>query len=113
MKQQPLKPLHELLLELKELQEDYKIMSIELEKYKQQLKTAAELEKERRKMESIAFKIATYDGYFQYYFDVLKNFETQKEAFEHVNELHLKFFKKVRYSDWYSFVKVKNRWLKQ
>ena len=85
MNQQPQKPLPELLLELEQLREDFKL----------------------------SLKIATYDGYFQYYFDVLKNFETQKEAFEHVNALHLKFFKKVRYSDWYSFVKVKNRWLKQ
>ena len=85
MNQQPLKPLPEILLELK------------------QVKTDFELSK----------KIATYDGYFQYYFEILKDFETQKEAFEHVNALHLKYFKKIRYSDWHSFAKVKNRWLKQ
>lgn len=84
MKQQPTKPLPEILLELKNLQKEFELSK----------------------------KIATYDGYFQYYFDILNDFETQKEAFEHVNELHLKFFKKVRYSDWHSFVKVKNRWLK-
>ena len=58
-------------------------------------------------------KIGTRQGFFQYYFERLPFHNTQTECFNEVNDLYLTLFGEERYSDFDSFKKVRNRFLKK
>lgn len=51
-------------------------------------------------------KLSTKKGFCQYYFEILPNFTTNEEAFNHVNELFFELFKEYRYVDHLSFKQV-------
>lgn len=61
----------------------------------------------------IICKIATSGGFYQYYFEQLKNHKTEVECFEVINDLYFKYFGEYKYSSYNSFRKLKNKHLKK
>ena len=60
------------------------------------------IQKQKQEMDLMR-KLATSEGFFQYYFSILKNFKTQTECFHVVNDLYYDFFGEYRYSSYTSF----------
>ncbi len=60
----------------------------------------------------IAKKLGSRKGFFDYYFSILKNCETCRQAFELVNEMAWLIFGEYRYSSYTSFTVQKKRFLK-
>lgn len=58
-------------------------------------------------------KLGTRQGFFQYYFERLPKHRTQIECFHECNDLHLELFGEERYSDFDSFKKMRNQFLKK
>ena len=58
-------------------------------------------------------KIATSSGFYQYYFEQLKNHKTEVDCFETINDLYFKYFGEYKYSSYNSFRKLKNKHLKK
>ncbi|WP_435624484.1 hypothetical protein [Flagellimonas sp.] len=54
-------------------------------------------------------RLATRLGFFQYYFENLKEHRTQVECFIYVNEKYFDLFGEYRYSDYDSFRKLYNK----
>lgn len=54
-------------------------------------------------------KIGNKQSFFQYYYQVLPKFKTNKSAFEAVNLLHQLLFGESRFPSWEAFKKAKNR----
>jgi hypothetical protein len=63
------------------------------QKQMQELKTQIKLLKQ----------LGTAEGFYQYYFSELKNYRTNIECFNAVNDLYLDLFGEYRYSSWHSF----------
>lgn len=53
-------------------------------------------------------KIATTQGFYQYFFSQLKNHRTANECFNNVNDIYFDFFGEYKYSSWFSFRSNKN-----
>lgn len=53
-------------------------------------------------------KISTRKGFYNEYFNELKNAKTNKEAFNTVNERFYSLFGKYRYSDYATFKRMTN-----
>ena len=66
-----------------------------------------------KKENEIIRKIATVTGFYEYYFQQLKNHKTEIECFEAVNDLYFEYFSEFKYSSYDSFRKVKNKYLKR
>lgn len=62
-----------------------------------------EAEAKYRRQVELMRKIHTAQGFYQYYFDQIPNFDTYKEVFEHVNSLYEELFGSVRYSSYETF----------
>ena len=60
----------------------------------------------------IAKRLGTTRGFVEYYFNVLGRFKTQKAAFDLCNELYFMLFGEYRYSDFRSFRKSQNKYVK-
>jgi hypothetical protein len=73
---------------------------------------AALIEKLKKENEIIR-KIGTVTGFYEYYFQQLKNHKTEIECFEAVNDLYFEYFGEYKYSSYDSFRKVKNKHLKK
>lgn len=56
-----------------------------------------------KKENQIIKKLATTAGFFQYYFENLKNYKTNIECFNIVNEIYYNHFKEYKYSSYSSF----------
>lgn len=78
----------------------------------QEIAAHAEEQKYREKCELMR-KLYTPQGFFQYYFSKLSEFNTDKECFEALNDLHEELFGVPRYSDYYCFKKIKQRYLRR
>lgn len=57
-------------------------------------------------------KLATREGFFQYYFQQCKHHSTNAEAFNFVNDLYESLFGEHRYGDYNSFKVMTNYYLK-
>jgi hypothetical protein len=66
-----------------------------------------------KKENEIIRKIGTVTGFYEYYFQQLKNHKTEIECFEAVNDLYFEYFGEYKYSSYDSFRKVKNKYLKR
>jgi hypothetical protein len=73
---------------------------------------AALIEKLKKENEIIR-RIGTVTGFYEYYFQQLKNHKTEIECFEAVNDLYFEYFGEYKYSSYDSFRKVKNKHLKK
>ena len=60
-----------------------------------------------------AKKAGTVKGFFDMYFLEVKNFTTKIDCFNFLNEKYEKIYGELRYSDWASFAKMKNYYLKK
>lgn len=60
-----------------------------------------------------AVKAGTVKGFFDMYFLEVKNFTTKIDCFNFLNEKYEKIYGELRYSDWASFAKMKNYYLKK
>lgn len=60
----------------------------------------------------VAKRLATTKGFIEYYFKIVGCCRTQKKAFDLTNELYFLIFGEYRYSDWRSFKKSKNKYVK-
>ena len=58
-------------------------------------------------------KLGTRQGFFQYYFERLPKHRTQAECFHEVNGLYFDLFGEERYTDFDSFRKMRNQYLKR
>lgn len=67
-----------------------------------QLAQQAEIEKLTKENELMR-QLATTSGFYKFYFSECQKHETNKLAFEFVNDLYLKLFKIQRYADYDSF----------
>lgn len=70
--------------------------------------TALEIEQKKiieKQKEQIVLmrKLATTEGFFQHYFSILKQFDSQPQCFNHVNDLYFDLFNEYRYSCYNSF----------
>lgn len=74
----------------------------EKEAYNYQIKLKA-------KMFTIQQKLATKTAFVNYYYTVLKNCKTQKEAFNITALMYYKLFKEDLFPSWDSFRKHKNK----
>ena len=54
-------------------------------------------------------KLATKRGFINVYYSNLKNFDTNTECFDFVNDLHKKHFGEHKYMNYNSFRVLKNR----
>lgn len=70
-----------------------------------------EIEKLREEIKLMR-QLAKPNGFYEYYFKMLKDFKTNTDCFHYVNELYEKFFDEQRYSSFDSFRKIKNKNLK-
>jgi hypothetical protein len=57
-------------------------------------------------------KLTTNVGFIAEFYEQCQNFENPIDAFDHVNELHFRFFKSYKYSDYHTFKNVRNRMTK-
>ena len=74
----------------------------------QELHLMKEIEKLRAE-NLIMKKLATTSGFYQYYFENLKNHKTNLDCYNSVNELYHSHFKEYRYASYESFRKyIKN-----
>ncbi len=72
-----------------------------MEKQQKQMLLALERELEiNLKKFNTAKTIGNSTGFFQYYFKILENHETQVAAFNEVNDLYFETFGEVKYSSW-------------
>lgn len=70
---------------------------------------ALRIENEKLKMKlELMQKLCSTQKFYQYYFSELKNYKTNTECFNAVNDQYLKLFGVYRYSDWDSFKKMVN-----
>ena len=78
-----------------------------------QLKLHLEYEKNiKARAFDVARILGTTQGFVEYYFRVVGKFKTQKAAFEVCNKLYFLIFGEYRYSDFRSFKKMKNKYIK-
>ena len=72
----------------------------------------AELIKQRKQFE-IARRIVTPEGFFEVFFQFLKKYNTEQEAFDALNQLHYDTVlpPKTKYSNIETFRVMKNRYL--
>lgn len=69
----------------------------------------AKLKQQNEKMK----KLASRTGFFQMYFLECKNHNTNKEAFDFVNEEYFELFGQYRYADYSSFKNISNYYHKK
>lgn len=77
-----------------------------MKNYQSQLIKAQNYEKKQLAEKfKLAQQIGTTAGFYMYFFDTLGTgeFETRKECFHNVNDLHLHVFGQEKYSDYNSF----------
>jgi len=68
------------------------------------LENAKRIELEKLiKEKNLMKQLSGVQGFFKYYYSECKNFETKKEAFDHINEVHYNFFDRYRFSSYESF----------
>lgn len=65
-----------------------------------------------RKENELMRQLAKPNGFYEYYFKMLKEFKTNTDCFHYVNELYQKFFDEQRYSSYNSFRTITNKTLK-
>lgn len=70
-----------------------------------------EIEKLREEIQLMR-QLAKPNGFYEYYFKMLKEFKTNTDCFHYVNDLYQKFFDEQKYSSFDSFRIIKNRKLK-
>lgn len=71
------------------------------------LENALQIEIERlKKQTELMRQLSTFDGFSFYYFKECKNQKTNKDAFNHVNDLYFELFGEYRYSDFHTFKRV-------
>jgi hypothetical protein len=58
-------------------------------------------------------KIGSVAGFYQYYFEQLKNYKSNTECFEAINNLYFKYFGEYKYASYDTFRKLKNRHIKK
>ena len=51
-------------------------------------------------------KLVTREGFFKYYFELLKDAESKEQAFNKVNDLYCKLFGENRFSSFLEFSKM-------
>ena len=74
---------------------------------------ALRLEVEKLRAENVMIaKLITVSGFFELYFDECKKDISRQDAFDAVNELHLKLLGKYKYSGYEYFKQVQNRYYK-
>jgi hypothetical protein len=56
-----------------------------------------------RQENEIMRQLGTRIGFYRYYYDQCKNYETNKLAFEAVNDLYFSLFNHYRFTDYLSF----------
>lgn len=57
-------------------------------------------------------KLLDLQGFIDYYYKICLDFDTNQEAYERVESIHLEYFGKRKYSNYNSFRSVRNRNLK-
>ena len=78
----------------------------------QEIHLAKELDK--LKQENLLMKkIATTNGFYQYYFEQLKSHKTNIDCFNYINELYYNYFKEYKYSCYNSFKNQIKKYLKK
>lgn len=71
---------------------------------------AVQAENERLKKENeLMKKIASTEGFYDFYFKQINCFKNRREAFKYVNDLYKKHFGCYRYADYDSFRITSNR----
>lgn len=71
------------------------------------LENALRIEIEKlKKQTELMRQLSTVSGFSFYYFTECKKHATNKEAFNHVNDLYQELFGEFRYSDFHSFKRV-------
>lgn len=71
---------------------------------------AVQTENEKlRKENEVMRKIASTDGFYDYYFKHIEKYSSRIDAFNHVNGLYEKYFGSKRYKNYYSFKRTINR----
>lgn len=58
-------------------------------------------------------KLLTKQGFIEHYFRICFDYDTNRDAYEAVEELYQEWFTKRKYSNYESFSVVKNRSLKK
>lgn len=66
-----------------------------------------------KKENELMRKLATTEGFYQYYFSQLPFFSSNLDCFNHINETYYNFFNEYKYSSYDSFKKLKNKFLKK
>jgi hypothetical protein len=68
------------------------------------LQKAQQIEFEKVQKENELMKrLSTREGFFKFYYQECKNFETNKQAFDHTNEMYFDLFGQYRFADYISF----------
>lgn len=70
-----------------------------------QLALQAQIEK-LQKQNELMRKLSTPNGFCNYYFEILPQFQFNHEAFNHVNQLYADLFGQPRYADAISFRQI-------
>lgn len=65
----------------------------------------AEIERQQLQMDEMR-QLATTQGFYDFYFRLLKNYSSNTECFHAVNDLYFDYFKEYRYSSYDSFSKT-------
>lgn len=71
-----------------------------------------EKQKQKKEIEKLTAKIklmkrlTTKEGFFRYYFELLKNSKTKEQAFNKVNDLYCKLFGVNRFNSFLEFSKM-------
>lgn len=68
----------------------------------QELKLLKEIKKQEVQIKLMR-KLATYSGFYNHYFELLKSSTTKEQAFNKVNDLFFKLFTVKRYNDFSEF----------
>lgn len=63
--------------------------------------------KELQKKTKLLKQLGTAQGFYQHYFNELKNHRTNLECFNSINDLHFDLFGEYRYSSWHTFCQSK------
>ncbi|CAL2077703.1 hypothetical protein [Tenacibaculum sp. 190524A02b] len=57
----------------------------------------------------LAKKIGTRNGFFEYYFKIVLRCNSQKQAFELVNQIHYLIYDEFRYNCYHSFLNQRKK----
>jgi hypothetical protein len=68
------------------------------------LQKAQQIEFEKvQKQNELMKSLSTREGFFKFFHHKCKSFKTNKQAFDHINEIYFDLFGKYRFSDFSSF----------